>query len=369
MICERCRTAFFSPGTWTQLRAGTKFDILRWACQGPDRINCTVCSTVLRDATTALSEYLAPSIAGRNSLKGKDLMQHVEVWPLLPVKAERRVGRLSLIVGPSSAEFALRDGTRHSSISLKARLFIMSPMPRGSMTSLGNLGNSTDGEEAVQQAKTWLQACNDGQGHTECANLARNQMRRRQGDGDAVFVPTRLLDVGTVDKPEIRLVGNTQKEQVRGPYATLSHMWGIPMGDRFALNNDNYEQFCKRIDEKDPKLTLTFKQGMQLARRIGVRYLWIDSICINQQDTADFERESTKMEEIYRNSYCNIAAVDSENGSQGLFRQRSPEDLPPDIVDFDGRKYTLLRPDFWEQQVLSGPLYTRGWVLQGMSFG
>lgn len=139
------------------------------------------------------------------------------------------------------------------------------------------------------------------------------------------------------------------------------------MGERFALNNDNYDQFCKRIDEDDPKLTLTFRQGMQLARRIGVRYVWIDSICINQADTADFERESTKMEEIYRNSYCNIAAVDSENGSQGLFRRRSPQDLPPDIVAFDGRQYTLLRPDFWEQQVLSGPLYARGWVLQGRS--
>jgi hypothetical protein len=57
--------------------------------------------------------------------------------------------------------------------------------------------------------------------------------------------------------------------------------------------------------------------------------------------------------------------VDSENGSQGLFRNRSPSDLPPDIVEFDGRTYTLLRPDFWDQQVLKAPLYTRGWVLQG----
>jgi hypothetical protein len=142
-------------------------------------------------------------------------------------------------------------------------------------------------------------------------------------------------------------------------------MWGIPMGDRFALTNSNYDQFCKRIDETDPKLTLTFKEGMQVTRRIGVRYLWIDSICINQGDNADFVRESKKMEEIYRNSYCNIATVDSENGSQGLFRNRSPGDLPPDIVKFDGRKYTLLRPDFWDQQVLKGPLYSRGWVLQG----
>lgn len=364
MICERCRAAFFAPGTWSQLRGGTKFDILGWACQSPDGNNCTICSTVLRDATTVLTAYLTASAATLAVAKEKGSKQHVATWPLLPVKAERRIGRLSLIVGPCTADFGMSDRTT-CSLALKARLFIMSPMPRGAVNSLSTLGNSTDSEEAVQQARNWLQACNDGQGHSECASLAQSQMRRRQNDGGEVFVPTRLLDIGTVDKPEIRLVGNTHEEQVKGPYTSLSHMWGIPMGDRFQLTNENYDQFCTRIYEKDPKLTLTFRQGMQLTRRLGVRYLWIDSICINQGDKADFERESTKMEEIYRNSYCNIAAVDSENGSQGLFRKRSPQDLPPDIVEFDGRKYTLLRPDFWEQQVLSGPLYSRGWVLQG----
>jgi len=190
-------------------------------------------------------------------------------------------------------------------------------------------------------------------------------MRRSEPSGASLFVPTRLLDVGTIEDPEIHLVSNTKEAKVQGPYATLSHMWGIPMGDRFQLTNDNYAQFCKRIDQADPKLTLTFKHGMQVARRIGIRYLWIDSICINQGDKADLQRESNMMEEIYRNSYCNIAAVDSENGSQGLFRKRSPQDLPPDIVKFDGRSYTFLRPDIWDQQVLSGPLYSRGWVLQG----
>lgn len=241
----------------------------------------------------------------------------------------------------------------------------MSPRPHGSEGASTTLGNSTESEESIQQAKDWLQACNSSPEHAECAFMAYNQTRRTKSPGETLFVPTRLLDVGTTEKPEIRLVGDTKKEGVQGPYTTLSHMWGIPMGDRFQLTNENYEQFCRRIDITDPKLTLTFRHGMEVTRRIGVRYLWIDSICINQGDDADFVRESTKMEEIYRNSYCNIAAVDSESGSQGLFRARSPEDLPPDIVKFDGRSYTFLRPDFWDQQVLSGPLYSRGWVLQG----
>jgi hypothetical protein len=365
MICERCRTEFFSPGTWTKLRDGHKFDILHWACEAPEQNNCTICSTILKDTIAALPASPTTSGFVTDEQSVRRWRQNVKIWPQLPVKAERRIGRLSFIVGPCSANFTFQDGTTYNAISLKARLFIMSPTPRGTEKPSSTLGFSTQSEKSIRQAKAWLQACNDGHEHVECGTMARSQMQRMQSSGENVFVPTRLLDVGTIDNPEIRLVGDTHKAKVRGPYTTLSHMWGIPMGDRFALTNSNYDQFCKRIDETDPKLTLTFKQGMQVTRRIGVRYLWIDSICINQGDDADFVRESKKMEEIYRNSYCNIAAVDSENGSQGLFRNRSPGDLPPDIVEFDGRKYTLLRPDFWDQQVLQSPLYSRGWVLQG----
>jgi hypothetical protein len=364
MICERCRAEFFAPGTWKKLRDGQTFDILQWACEVPEHRECTICSTVLNDTITTLSIFLGTADATGKKQATKNWRREVKLWPQLPVKVERRVGRLSFIVGPCSADFSFQDETC-SAVSLKARLFIMSPRPNDSEKALRLLGDSTESEESIQQARYWLQACNCSDEHTECRLMARNQMRRSEPSGASLFVPTRLLDVGTIEDPEIHLVSNTKEAKVQGPYATLSHMWGIPMGDRFQLTNDNYAQFCERIDQADPKLTLTFKHGMQVARRIGIRYLWIDSICINQGDKADLQRESNMMEEIYRNSYCNIAAVDSENGSQGLFRKRSPEDLPPDVVKFDGRSYTFLRPDIWDQQVLSGPLYSRGWVLQG----
>lgn len=368
MICDRCRAEFFAPGTWKKLRTGQRFDILQWACEVPEHKDCTLCSTVLKDTIAALSTSQTTNDSSATERAARNWQEEVKNWPQLPVKIEIRTGRLSFIVGPCSADFGFHDGTTYSAISLKARLFIMSPRPHGSERSSRILGSSTESEESIQQAKDWLHACNNSPEHAECAFMARNQTRRGQPSGEVLFVPTRLLDVGTIENPEIHLVANTKKEGVQGPYTTLSHMWGIPMGDRFQLTNENYEQFCQRIDITDPKLTLTFRHGMEVTRRIGVRYLWIDSVCINQGDHDDFVRESKTMEEIYRNSYCNIAAVDSENGSQGLFRKRAPEDLPPDIVEFDGRSYTFLRPDLWDQQVLSGPLYSRGWVLQGKSY-
>lgn len=61
MICEPCKIEFFSPGTWSTLRSGKKFDILHWTCE--EQNDCTVCSTVWKDTIATLSECLIKSEA------------------------------------------------------------------------------------------------------------------------------------------------------------------------------------------------------------------------------------------------------------------------------------------------------------------
>jgi len=78
------------------------------------------------------------------------------------------------------------------------------------------------------------------------------------------------------------------------------------------------------------------------------------------------------MEQVYRNSFCNIAAADSESGAGGLFRQREARDVLPASLDPDGvshvlgkRRWVVVRGDLWDQGLLEKPLYKRGWVYQG----
>lgn len=78
------------------------------------------------------------------------------------------------------------------------------------------------------------------------------------------------------------------------------------------------------------------------------------------------------MEQVYRNSYCNIAAADAENGAGGLFRQREARTVMPPVLELDdpshilGRqKWVVLRADMWDHGLLERPLYKRGWVYQG----
>jgi hypothetical protein len=198
--------------------------------------------------------------------------------------------------------------------------------------------------------------------------MADGQRRRSLGEGDRQFVPTRLLDVGRAPDDKLRVVDGCEQQNIRGPYATLSHKWGrVNPEARFQLSYATKDLLFNGFEMEDfPREARTFREATEVTRTLGIRYLWIDSICINQADRDDWLREGALMEKIYTNSYCNLAAVDSEDGSFGLFRgPRDPEQLAPDIVEYRESKYALLRPDFWRHQLLDEPLYTRGWVLQG----
>jgi hypothetical protein len=71
------------------------------------------------------------------------------------------------------------------------------------------------------------------------------------------------------------------------------------------------------------QLPRTFQDAIAMTRRLGVRYIWIDSLCICQDDMQDWERESARMAAVYSNTYLTIAATGSSDSAGGLFFDRS----------------------------------------------
>ena len=63
---------------------------------------------------------------------------------------------------------------------------------------------------------------------------------------------------------------------------------------------------------------------LYLTRVLQVRYLWIDSLCIIQTDRSDWERESARMADVYRNAYLTIAASNSKSDTVGFLGLREP---------------------------------------------
>ncbi|KAG4435279.1 hypothetical protein IFR05_009239 [Cadophora sp. M221] len=69
-------------------------------------------------------------------------------------------------------------------------------------------------------------------------------------------------------------------------------------------------------------LPKTFQDAVGIAQAFGVRYLWIDALCIIQDDDLDWRQESARMASIYSNSHLNIAATGAADGRGGCLSPR-----------------------------------------------
>jgi hypothetical protein len=150
------------------------------------------------------------------------------------------------------------------------------------------------------------------------------------------------------------------------PYMTLSHCWGgsTPL----KLTQDSLESHKKGI--LFHMLSKTFREAIMVVRRLKFNYLWIDSLCIIQNSTEDWQRESQFMGDIYRNSICTIAATASKDGDGGLFRVRNPlrnqrceiwaNEQHGIYIEIQDR----VPLERYRREVSGGPLNNRAWTLQ-----
>ena len=136
-----------------------------------------------------------------------------------------------------------------------------------------------------------------------------------------IMLPTRLIDVGDSNRPIcLKLDCNAQRRSSN--YVALSHRWGDEnLHRRFCTYRDNVDQFQRFIDyEKLPK---TFQDAVTVTRSLDIKYLWIDSLCIIQEDKEDWEAECLRMEDVFSSAYCTITASCASGTTDGFLRPLS----------------------------------------------
>ena len=221
--------------------------------------------------------------------------------------------------------------------------------------------SSTDTRESKSLVAHWLDICE--QKHIKC-------LPHKGSD----WYPTRLLDLGSLSDSQIDQVRiiESQRESPTGPYVTLSHRWGG--SDVYKLTKATHTNLRSGI--RTQILPRTFRDAVRAAKRgLGVRYLWIDSLCILQDpdDQSDWLKEALKMHKVYENAFCNLSATGAADSSQGLFFDRRPEQSQPAKVNltlrlFDpsasARGYLMVEETASHRQLESTPLQGRGWVFQ-----
>jgi hypothetical protein len=137
-------------------------------------------------------------------------------------------------------------------------------------------------------------------------------------DAESRVLPRRLVQIGPPGTSlDPRLV-ETDQLPLTTRYITLSHCWGTETF--FCLKRENVNQLKEHIPFH--QLSKVFQDAIVVLRRLGLLYIWIDSLCIVQDQLEDWRIESSKMGEVYRNSLCNIAATGFGDGGSGLFVER-----------------------------------------------
>jgi hypothetical protein len=122
-------------------------------------------------------------------------------------------------------------------------------------------------------------------------------------------------------------------------------------------------------------LSNTFKDAITVTRSLGLRFLWIDSLCIIQDSLEDWATQSAVMGKIYENSICNIAATAAEDGRFGCFFTRNPLFAQPckaivrkleDVKDPSSLSTSLhvIVPQRVWRGVDRAAINTRAWVVQ-----
>ncbi len=196
--------------------------------------------------------------------------------------------------------------------------------------------------------RAWLERCDE---HHHCS----------KEHGHEREMPTRLLDMA--DPDNLRLVPG--QDRAGQCYVALSHCWGKTVPDEippYCTTTGNIgarEKGFRTID-----LPRTFQDAVQVARGLGVQYLWIDSLCIIQGDGGDWEQELRHMEDVYASAYCTIAATSAVDSNSG-FLERNVESEHICVGDDLGRRvYVCTDVADFDLEVERAELNKRAWVVQ-----
>lgn len=197
-------------------------------------------------------------------------------------------------------------------------------------------------EGSIRLAQSWLRACENDHG-----NCVRSQKTP---------LPTRVIDVGSSDATTARLLVSHGEP---APYVTLSHTWGE--GPSVTATKENLQGLQLAIPTDE--LPKTFQDAITLTRVMGMRYLWIDALCIVQNDEQDWYRESATMCAVYENALFSISALSATGSQSGMLVDRSVDQC---MIDVAGVGTIGVRPklDSLGMALQKSKLESRAWCMQ-----
>jgi hypothetical protein len=181
------------------------------------------------------------------------------------------------------------------------------------------------------------------------------------------FLPTRLLRIDTSEdegSTRVRLCLTATLSQVhyeKMEYSTLSYCWGGQQ--EFRLNAESEDLLLSGVSASH--LPRTLFDAVQVSRHLGIPFIWIDSLCIRQDDRKEMASEVASMHLVYSNSAVTISAAKATHCEEGFL---SPCSFP--LPESLGYKLPISTPSGDIGSIVlcpksvGEPIDQRGWTLQ-----
>ncbi|PVH99923.1 HET-domain-containing protein [Periconia macrospinosa] len=174
-------------------------------------------------------------------------------------------------------------------------------------------------------------------------------------------LPRRVLDVGTNNSP-VRLHQSLESEIAQ--YAALSYCWGSGV-QQLTTTTSNFRNHMLGLPNSLPQ---TILDAVEVCRKIGIRYLWVDALCIIQDNESDKSDQIANMGSIYRNSTITIVVASAETVKDGFLsngRSEDPTAQLPFFVDSSTTGTVYLRLEDSHKIFSSDePIFQRAWTFQ-----
>lgn len=219
--------------------------------------------------------------------------------------------------------FALPDSWEEA-VKIVAKKHRWMYLPLYNMQKETTLSRDTSSDKCLSWAKAQLDKC--VKHHKQC------------GATTSDFLPTRLIDVQPLGSDGDVVLCNGSDIPAGSPYVALSHCWG-PNGKneiKCRTLSGNISSQLQQIPWSS--LSQTFQDAVDFTRRLGMRFLWIDCICIIQEDKDDWQKEAPRMFDVYHNARLTLAAHHARTSLEGLYSKSTPErethiTLPPKVAN------------------------------------
>ncbi|KAJ2975267.1 hypothetical protein NUW58_g8408 [Xylaria curta] len=249
----------------------------------------------------------------------------------------------------SQSRSLLSGGLRLSPAPTRRRISTATLRPHFNINS-----GCTTTRDTAQLWHGWLKTCSKT--HTRCREIERKLQ---------AFTPKRLIRLLPNNSRGVSKWKLVISDIANVPYLTLSHCWGSHQPTQ--LTSDRLHEFLQPSSVRS--LPKTYQHAIDITNALKFQYIWIDSLCIVQDDEEDWRVQSKLMGSIYRNAACNIAATWAANSSDGCFSYRDPNTVKPCMINLDlahngSSTYQISNPRRYGEEVLQAPLNLRGWVVQ-----